>query len=78
MKSSSRLAKPDARHHGGRQDDPAHKPASSVDAVRVPHGVRRRRTREQQERSVEVAKPHRPVGRGVLCAGFGDELWHHR
>ncbi len=48
---ASRLAKPDARHHGVRQDDPAHKPASSVDAVRVPHGVRRRRTREQQERS---------------------------
>ena len=34
---ASRLAKPDARHHGGRQVDPAHKPASSVDAVRVPH-----------------------------------------
>jgi hypothetical protein len=42
-----------------RSGDPAHKPASSVDAVRVPHGVRRRRTRGQQERSVEVAKPHR-------------------
>jgi len=24
------------------------------------------------------AKPHRPGGRGVLCAGFGDERWHHR
>jgi len=34
--------------------------------------------RGQQERSVEVAKPHRPGGRGVLCAGFGDERWHHR
>ncbi|NCC50345.1 MAG: hypothetical protein EOM20_03930 [Spartobacteria bacterium] len=32
----------------------------------------------QRERSVEVAKPHRPGGRGVLCAGFGDERWHHR
>ena len=43
---ASRLAKPDARHHGVRQDDPAHKAAASVDAVRVSHGVRRRRTRE--------------------------------
>ena len=35
---ASRLAKPDARHHGSREAaDPAHKPASSVDAVRVPH-----------------------------------------
>lgn len=35
---ASRLAKPDARHHGSRfAADPAHKPASSVDAVRVPH-----------------------------------------
>ena len=34
---ASRLAKPDARHHGSREAaDPAHKPASSVDAVRVP------------------------------------------
>jgi hypothetical protein len=40
---ASRLAKPDARHHGTpiHRGDPAHKPASSVDAVRVPHGVRR-------------------------------------
>ena len=31
----------DARHRGGRKAaDPAHKPASSVDAVRVPHGRR--------------------------------------
>jgi len=37
---ASRRATPDARHHGGRQDDPAHKPAASVDAVRVPHGRR--------------------------------------
>jgi len=39
---ASRLAKPDARHHGTpiHRGDPAHKPASSVDAVRVPHGGR--------------------------------------
>jgi hypothetical protein len=45
--------------------------------------------RGQLERSVEVAKPHRPgmcrrsfrakaQVRGVLCAGCGDELWRHR
>ena len=39
-----RRSRPDlasGRHHGSRYAaDPAHKPASSVDAVRVPHGRR--------------------------------------
>jgi len=43
------------RRFSGR---PGNQPASSVDAVQVPHG-RRESAGVQQERSVEVAKPHR-------------------
>ena len=53
---------PEHAAYGGSRDDPSHKPASSVDAVRVPHGRRESAgdgVRAQQERSVEVAKPHR-------------------
>jgi len=95
---ASRLAKPDARHRGTPtcRGDPAHKPASSVDAVRVPHGrcvstgafcmrraelVRRGScgdagdgVRAQQERSVEVAKPHRKGDRRTCCSFFPQQV----
>jgi len=62
---ASRLAKPDARHHGGRRAaDPAHKPASRVDAVRVPHGRR--------ESAGGLSKDHDSSAGVVFVGAAGD------
>jgi len=62
---ASRLAKPDARHHGSRKAaDPAHKPASSVDAVRVPHGRR--------ESAGGLSKDHDSSAGVVFVGAAGD------